>query len=455
MNMVGISKTDSAGQALSEEDVFGEDTSTTQKTVLIISHNHPSFFPGGAEIFAYDLFKAINAGGRYNAFFLAGVAGENREMRPGTPFQTVGKASNEILFWGSSFDFFYQSQQQSHLLYVYLRDLLAQLKPDIVHFQHTLRIGLEALHVVKNTLPNAKIFYTIHEYILMCNNFGQMVFKHNGGLCEYALPDRCSRCFPEFTPQHFKMRELFIKSHLELVDKFISPSHFLANRFVEWGLPKEKMTVLENGRRLQPQAPFRSLSSTEDTRNRFGYFGQVNPFKGVLLVLKAVEHLLNHGFDDFRLEIFGGMGSGFPEFEKKFSEILNKHQDNVVYHGRYKQEEIPELIGLVDWVIVPSTWWENSPLVIQEVFMHKRPIICSNIGGMAEKVEDGKTGLHFRVRNHTNLAEKIKYAVSNESLWETLVSNIGSRLSIEEAASLHIDMYENLSQKAFRYYSSD
>ena len=41
----------------------------------------------------------------------------------------------------------------------------------------------------------------------------------------------------------------------------------------------------------------------------------------------------------------------------------------------------------IDWVVVPSRWWENSPLVIQEAFMHGRPVICSGIGGMAEKVD--------------------------------------------------------------------
>ena len=51
----------------------------------------------------------------------------------------------------------------------------------------------------------------------------------------------------------------------------------------------------------------------------------------------------------------------------------------------------------IDWVVVPSIWWENSPLVIQEAFLHGRPVICSDIGGMAEKVRHGVDGLHFRV----------------------------------------------------------
>lgn len=420
------------------------DSASNKRTILVVSHNHPQFFPGGAEIFAYDLFNAIKTQGKYNAFFLAGVAGHSREMRPGTPFQTVGDASDEILFWGNLFDLFYQSQQNFHALYVEFKELISQVKPDIIHFHHTLRIGLEALQVVRNTLPDVKIVYTLHEFILMCHNGGQMITAQTKELCDFPSPDRCSKCFPDYTPQQFKMRELFIKSHIALVDHFISPSYFLANRFIEWGIPESKITVLENGRQLQSPAPFRTLPPGSSARNCFGYFGQVNPFKGILLVLKAVELLTKNGYDNFRLDIFGGVTNGFPEFKESFYEFIDKYQDNVSYHGEYKQSEIPELISLVDWAIVPSTWWENSPLVIQEVFMHKRPIICSNIGGMAEKVTDYETGLHFRVRNHVSLAQKMEIAINNPELWQKFVDNIQPRLSMEASVSQHLSLYEGI-----------
>ena len=60
-----------------------------------------------------------------------------------------------------------------------------------------------------------------------------------------------------------------------------------------------------------------------------------------------------------------------------------------------------------DWVVVPSRWWENSPLVIQEAFMHGRPVICSGIGGMAEHVQDRVSGLHFEVGDDQSLADVI------------------------------------------------
>ena len=61
----------------------------------------------------------------------------------------------------------------------------------------------------------------------------------------------------------------------------------------------------------------------------------------------------------------------------------------------------------IDWTIIPSIWWENSPIVIQESFFHGRPMICSNIGGMAEKITDGVDGLHFRVGSSEDLVDRM------------------------------------------------
>jgi glycosyltransferase involved in cell wall biosynthesis len=75
--------------------------------------------------------------------------------------------------------------------------------------------------------------------------------------------------------------------------------------------------------------------------------------------------------------------------------------------------------------------------------MHKRPIICSDIGGMAEKVENDVTGLHFKVRNVSSLTKVMKKAILDENLWQRLVTNINPRLSIETSAIEHIDLYKN------------
>ena len=412
------------------------------KRVLIIVHNHPLIAPGGSEILAYDLFKSIKSYTHYDAFFLAASNGQYRQSRLSTPFQTVNNAPNEILFCSGEFNHFYQSQNDPKPIYSHFNHFLQELQPDVVHVHHSINIGLEVLSVVRQTLPNAKIIYTLHEFLLICHRDGQMLYRHNNDLCEYASPSRCNRCFPEISPQKFRMREEFIKAHLKLVDTFISPSHFLANRFVDWGIAKDKILVIENGRKIVPSAPHRD--SHDGKRNVFGFFGQINPYKGVVFALDAVAYLVKNKFTDFRLELFGSVDTQTKEFQHSFFKLVDKYKNNVTYHGGYRNDEMPDLIKQVDWVIVPSTWWENSPLVIQEVFMHKRPVICSNIGGMAEKVEDNVTGLHFKVKNAVSLAETMKKASLQPELWDKLIQNIEPRFSIKECAQKHVSLYDSL-----------
>jgi glycosyltransferase involved in cell wall biosynthesis len=66
------------------------------------------------------------------------------------------------------------------------------------------------------------------------------------------------------------------------------------------------------------------------------------------------------------------------------------------FAGRYDPLDAIDLMRSVGWVVVPSIWWENSPVVIQEAKRAGTPLIVSDIGGMAEKVQRDVDGLHFK-----------------------------------------------------------
>jgi glycosyltransferase involved in cell wall biosynthesis len=120
------------------------------------------------------------------------------------------------------------------------------------------------------------------------------------------------------------------------------------------------------------------------------------------------------------------------DFKTEFAELVEEAEDNVVVAGAYETHELPRLMEQIDWVVVPSRWWENSPLVIQEAFAHGRPVISSDIGGMAEKVLDGVNGLHFRVGDPLSLVKTMRTAVADEGLWDKLRAGIPSVYSMAE-----------------------
>ena len=77
--------------------------------------------------------------------------------------------------------------------------------------------------------------------------------------------------------------------------------------------------------------------------------------------------------------------------------------------------------------------------------MHRRPVICSNIGGMAEKVRDDVDGLHFRVNDPESLADTLLRAAHSEGLWERLRESIRPVFPVDRAVAAHVELYKSLS----------
>ena len=67
-------------------------------------------------------------------------------------------------------------------------------------------------------------------------------------------------------------------------------------------------------------------------------------------------------------------------FQRDFRALLEGTSASVSLTGAYERSAVPRLMANIDWVVVPSIWWENSPLVIQEAFFHGRPVICTCVG---------------------------------------------------------------------------
>jgi hypothetical protein len=175
------------------------------------------------------------------------------------------------------------------------------------------------------------------------------------------------------------------------------------------------MAVIENGlSRLLPKAPPRARN--ENTQWVFGFFGQINPFKGVDMILRAVEliggskSLANR----ISIRIHGNIVGQTEEFEARFTKMVRKY-DFLSYAGPYENSSVGRLMADCDYVLIPSTWWENSPVVIQEAFAAGRPVICTGIGGMAEKVQNGVSGLHFRFGDPADLVSTLDKAADPDS----------------------------------------
>ena len=404
--------------------------------VMYLLHAHPNLQAGGTEIFARDLFRTLRARD-IDGVFIAGTAAHQRPPSPGTPFQAAGVAPDELLIWTGGFDPFFLSQIDLHGMSRALAELLTQQQPDLVHIHHFMTLGVEIVQLIRRAAPSARIVMTLHDYYPICANDGQMVTT-SGALCHASRPDSCRRCFPERSLTDLKLRQLHIDQAFAGVDHFIAPSRFLWNRYREWGLPAERISVIPNGVPVIAPTPNRQASR----RDRFAFFGHINRFKGATVALEASAILSGQGISH-KLALHGGSDHQTEQTLARFDAACAAAPD-ARYRGGYRRPDLPRLIADADWVVFPSEWWENAPLVIGEAFQHWRPVISSDIGGAAEFVADGLNGLHFQVGDATALASTMRRAVEEPGLWQKLVDGISPPISIEASASQHEALYRTL-----------
>ncbi len=367
--------------------------------VLVASHGHPALTRGGAEIAAYALFRALKATPGYQAWFLG--------CRPNPAGQRIGVAitqpfddADEFVYQPGAFDWFKFANRDAGFPDAF-RQLLRELKPDVVHFHHFAFFGVEAFRIAKQVLPGVRVVLTAHEYLLICNAHGQMVTTGHSHLCHKATREACHACFPEWSPADFFLRAAYAKMFLASVDLLIAPSRFLAARLAAWGADASRLRVIDNLVPGPHEAPPGSDPLDATRPFTVGFFGQISRLKGIVVLLEAAARLER---EPIGFEIHGEYRAQPPPFQAEFLDVLGKAGSNVRYHGAYWPEQVDTLMRTVDVVVVPSIWWENSPVVIGEALRNRRPVVCSNIGGMAEKVRDGLDGWHVPVGDANALA---------------------------------------------------
>ena len=416
--------------------------------ILFMLHNHPTVRPGGGEMYALELYEALKASERFEPVLVARMPpnpGPQPSGHPGTPFKSLAGDPNQyfVVTEEEGFDYFLGTMRDKSLYTTYLDEFLREHRPDVIHFQHTQFIGYDVVSLVARVLPHVPMLYTLHEYLPICHRDGQML-RVNGELCTHESPRRCNECYPHWSQQHFFLRKQLIQRHLSNVDLFLAPSRFLLERYAAWGIPREKLRFEDYGR-----LPVSAVDGGGESRprNRLAFFGQVNQYKGLDVLLRAMKVVVKQ-HPDVHLWIHGAnLEMQSEELQHDFLANVAELEEHVTFAGAYEHSRLPELMRGTDWVVVPSRWWENSPLVIQEAFLHKRPVICSDIGGMAEKVTNQVNGLHFRVGDHLRLAETIGRAVGTPGLWDELHAGIPEVFSMEEHVANLTGIYHELIER--------
>ena len=287
-----------------------------------------------------------------------------------------------------------------------IEKLINDEKPDIAHL-HMIdhQISPSILPVLKKfSIP---VVQTVHQYKLVCPNY-RLYNMRTGEICERCLTGKYYH--PIFQKCHkdsslagvLLFLEMTIHKSLKIyesnVDIFHCPSQFMMKKLAEGGVPKNKL------RKLYYTINLFHYPYTPQYSNYIVYYGRLAKEKGIVTLLNAMRELKN-----VSLYI---IGEG-PQ-RQLLEELKDRYQlKNVSFLGIKQGEELKRIVANSKFVVVPSEWYDNSPLVIYESFAFGKPVIGADIGGISELIDHGTNGFLFPPKDHRVLSDYIR------ELWDS------------------------------------
>ncbi len=333
--------------------------------------------------------------------------------------------------------------------------VLEEFRPDVVHVMHLLYLSVGCVEEAhRRGIP---LFFTLHDFWLQCARFGQRLHP-DGARCDSITFERCGTCLaslkfaqselersaaqviagvrratgidlsgtaraagerlrkragadweppaPEVAAafaERAKERDSELRRRVvPCIARFFAPSRFLRERFVEWGLPEERIETLAYGLELEP---FRGFQRPPADKLRIAFLGTLAPHKGPHLLLEAFARLPNELRARATLTLYGPTHH-VPEYVARLEQAAQAVGARLA--GAVPRERVPAALAATDLLVVPSLWYENSPFSIHEARATRTPVLVSDLGGMRELVEDGRDGWRFRVGDAAHLAERLE-----------------------------------------------
>ncbi len=322
-----------------------------------------------------------------------------------------------------------------------IRRLIRETKPDVAHFHNTfLMISPAAYYACKEA--EVPVVQTLHNYRLICP--GALLMR-GGQMCEDCMNKivpwpgvvhGCWRASKMGTAVVVTMLSVHrrMKTWQEQVDVYIALTEFARQKFIEGGLPADKIMVKPNFMAPDPGAG--------QHEGEYALFvGRLSPEKGVQTLLRAWKHL-----GSIALKI---VGDG-PLMEEIRTFVRQEGLKNVEILGRRPRDEVFHLMREAWMLMFPSEWYEGFPMAIAEAFACGLPVIASRLGAMAEIVEDGRAGLLFRPGDPEDLAAKIEWAWTHPKalaqMGEEARREYERKYTAERNYSMLMDIYERARQ---------
>lgn len=413
--------------------------------IIQVTHSCNPELAGGAVIYCYELADSLRAQYEVKIFCGEVVSEKNVDIQRKNQWKRIEVAlqpftKRELDRPLSRYSTLYNGRVNESF-----KQYLVREKPDVVHFHYLLHLPVSLILVTrKMRIPTV---LTLHDGGWFCPGLF-FLRKETKEKCEKGSLGKCVCCLTysekreDILMTYVKnaifllFRNFYIRKVLNNVDRVISPSHFLENKYLYAGFSKGRIKVIQNG-----VAKELSTDSTKekiiDSHNvRFGFLSGTSDFKGYSVVIDAIKILVP---DNFSLHIWG------PCEQTIIDTTLGKEgRKNIIFHGTYSHARIPEVLSGIDVLIFPSLFQENCPLTVLEALAHKIPVITNKNGGIPELIHEGINGYFIEHNNANDLSQNMSVLLENPSLIEKMRKNIGDVKSMKQHSHEIENVYREL-----------
>lgn len=358
---------------------------------------------------------------------------------------------------------------------VNFKKYLQDENPAIVHFHEIAGSnGIGVAHIEAAKATGAKVVFTMH---LATNTCSTSTLMYKGKeLCDGIINEiKCSRCvLIKKTNSVYKTNALLALSTILLkagintlnwqstlgtalsvpfqikqlknklvriekaCDKIVPITEWYHQMLQKNGIPANKMKVILQALPLEITNVL-STQNRNQTPLRLIFVGRIDEFKGVHLLIKAAGFFTA---EQIQVDIFGNApDADFLEKCKKDT----ASSSHINWLGKLEQQQVVSTISKYDALILPSTFSEMSPLVIQEAFAAGVPVIGSNVYGIAELVKNDKTGWLFQFNDTDSLKKLLIRLIENPDIVQTCKQQLPVPTSFSDLAIQYVKLYNEIS----------
>lgn len=444
--------------------------------VLFVVHGFPPDAAGGTEIYASALARALARRGHGVTVLTRDAHAEEPEYR--VRRDRAGEVSlvsvNHTFRDAASFADTYSNAAIDAMAGA----LLDEDRPDIVHVHHLtcLSTGIAGQCAARG-IP---VVLTLHDYWLLCHR-GQLL-DLDLSRCPGPRPDRCAACaglsasgsravhlaarglraverrapkalagvqrrlvaaistrvVPASAAAEAARRLEQARGVCEGAARILAPSRTLLEQFARSGIDCARMILQQQGVDSRQASPPPTRASD---RLRLGFIGSLMASKAPHVLLEAAAGL---PAGRVALTIAGDLAPYHGDH--RYADVVRPllERPGVEWIGRVAHDRIPSVLAGLDVLVVPSIWIENAPFVIKEAFAAGVPVVASNLGGMAELVEDGRSGLLFTVGDSADLRRVLGRLLDEPPLLPALRAGLPPVKTMDEDAVWTESVYEEV-----------